>query len=458
MHRDSLVRSTPFRLAVAFAVMVVVAFALTGIAVHKLVEWELRRYQDKTIRETYSVIADAYGDSDLQDMLEAVEMNVRATRGMDRIFEVTSADRRFLGGNVRDFDVPDGWSDIKGRAIGREPDLAYRVYAGMVDGNRVVVGTSQQENDSIQEILASSFAWATVLVAVLAVSGGAALAARVRRRFNAVGDTMHAVSRGRLSARIPSLGNGDDIDALARDINDALARLEHTVEGMRQVSADIAHDLKTPLNRLRLTIEEALDREAHGLSVGEALVEAAVEADRINETFEALLRISQIEAGSRKTRFGPVDLGAILEFLIEVYRDVADDAGQSLFFDRRAGAYPPLSGDRELLTQMFANLIENAIRHCPAGTTLTVKLQNDPQGLVARFEDDGPGIPEAEREKVFRRLYRLEKSRTSPGSGLGLSLVKAVADLHDAAIELNDMKPGLGVVIRFRPDPRVCAA
>lgn len=449
MPRDSLVRSTPFRLAVAFAVMVVVAFALTGVTIHKLAEWELGKYQDQSIRETYSVIESAYGDSDLADMLEVVETNVRATRGTERIFEVTSENGQLLGGNVQGLKVPDGWSDIKGRVIGREPDLEYRVYAGTVDGNRVVVGTSQQEIDNLQEILTSSFAWATVLVIVLAVSGGVAIAFRVRRRFDAVSTTMHAVSHGHLSARISLFGHGDDIDALAGDMNEALARLERTVESMRQVSADIAHDLKTPLNRLRITIEDAVENERQGLPVTQNLADAADEADRINETFEALLRISQIEAGSRKARFGPVDLVAVLENLVDVYRDVAEDAGQSLVLNVSKGSHSSLSGDRELLTQMFANLIENAIRHCPKDTTITVRLGTDPQGFVARVEDDGPGVAEAERDNVFRRLYRLEKSRTSPGSGLGLSLVKAVAELHDATVGLEDMRPGLGVAIRF---------
>lgn len=449
MSLVSLARSTPFRLAIAFAVMVVVAFALAGVAVHKLVEWELGKYQDQTIRETYSVIKSAYGDGDLADMMEVVETNVRATRGTERIFQITSSDGRMLGGNVKGLDVPDGWSEIDGRAIGRDPDLEYRIYAGTVDGVRVLVGASQQEIDSLQEILTSSFAWATLLVIVLAVSGGAVIAIRVRRRFDAVSDTMHAVSHGRLSARIPLLGHGDDIDALAGNMNEALARLERTVEGMRQVSADIAHDLKTPLNRLRITIEDALEHEHRGLPVTKDLAAAADEADRINETFEALLRISQIEAGSRKARFGSVDLVAVLEDLVDVYRDVAEDAGQSLVLDVGKEPAPMLSGDRELLTQMFANLIENAIRHCPEDTSIVIRLASDSAGLVARVDDDGAGIPQAERDNVFRRLYRLEKSRTSPGSGLGLSLVKAVAELHDATVELEDLNPGLGVAIRF---------
>lgn len=450
MHRDSLLRSTPFRLAVSFTVMVVAAFIITGVAVDRLIEWELRQHQDQAIREIYSVIQGAYGDDDLTDMLEIVQANIRATRGLERIFLVKNRQGQVVAGNIGGLGAPLGWSDVDGLAIGLDADLKYRVFAGIVDGNHVFVGISQQEIDSLQDIITSSFAWATLLVTVLAVSGGAGLARRVRRRFDAVSGTMESVSHGNLSARIPLIGRGDDIDLLAGDVNNALARLESTVEGMRQVSADIAHDLKTPLNRLRITVDDALEKEQRGEAVGQDLMEAAAEADRINATFEALLRISQIEAGSRRTRLGTVDLTDILRSLVGIYRDVAEDEERSLTLEAHSATVAEIIGDRDLLTQMFANLIENAIRHCPPGAAINVGIRLSGSEVVARVEDNGPGIPVDEREKVFRRLYRLEKSRTSPGSGLGLSLVKAVADLHDAAIQLLDMKPGLAVEIRFR--------
>ncbi len=327
--------------------------------------------------------------------------------------------------------------------------MTYRLYAGTVDGNRLVVGRSREEIDSLEEIVLASFGWASIIVALIAVGGGTFIALRVRRRFNAVRDTMERVSHGELSARIPLIGRGDDVDLLSRDINDALERLATTVEGMRQVSADIAHDLKTPLNRLKLIVEGARDRQERGEPVVEQLETAAAEADRINETFEALLRIAQIEAGARKARFGTVDLGAVLGSLSEIYGDVAEDAGQTLTAELPGPGLPAIAGDRELLVQMYANLIENAIRHCPPGTRITLGAGRGPHGVTTWVADDGPGIPEEERQKVFRRLYRLEKSRTSSGSGLGLSLVKAVADLHGAAIRLEDACPGLRVSVEF---------
>ncbi|RWO48416.1 MAG: HAMP domain-containing histidine kinase [Mesorhizobium sp.] len=224
----------------------------------------------------------------------------------------------------------------------------------------VQTGMSQQELDNLQEILTTSFAWGTLVVAGLALTGGVWLAIRAQRRFNAVSRPMNAVSHGKLSARIPLIGRGDDIDILSRDINGALARLEGTVEGMRQISADIAHDLKTPLNRLRMTVDDAIEKQQRGEPVADDLMEAAEEVERINATFEALLRISQIEAGSRRARFGAVKFDPVLSSLVDIYHDVAADEGQSLRLGMHPGPLPELSGDRELLTQMFANLIEDA--------------------------------------------------------------------------------------------------
>jgi signal transduction histidine kinase len=173
-----------------------------------------------------------------------------------------------------------------------------------------------------------------------------------------------------------------------------------------------------------------------------------MESDQINATFDALLRIAQIESGSRKSRFAQVNLGAIAEKIAEDFAGVAEDDGMSLKASI-AGPVADVLGDRELLIQLFSNLIENAIRHTPLGTAIQIGVQNGKDHVIASVCDNGLGIPAGEREKVLRRLYRLEGSRTSPGSGLGLSLVKAVAELHGAALRLEDNGPGLRVVLTF---------
>ena len=292
-----------------------------------------------------------------------------------------------------------------------------------------------------------SFGWASALAVLLAFATGAYLAHRAQERLDTIAAAMSAVSDGRLQVRIPLTGARDDIDEIAGQINQALERLSALVESMRQVSTDIAHDLKTPLNRLKLTVDEALDRSGQNAPLRPLLEEALAECDRINATFDALLRISQIEAGARKQRFQPVDLRQLMLDVVDTYAGVAEDNGQSLLADRIDEA--DLDGDSELLTQMLVNLIENAITHCPAGATIAVGLVHREHDLSLTVADDGPGIPQDEREKVFQRLYRLDKSRGTAGSGLGLSLVRAIADLHGATVKITDNRPGTRLVLEF---------
>jgi signal transduction histidine kinase len=280
----------------------------------------------------------------------------------------------------------------------------------------------------------------------------------MQRRFDAVRTAMDKVSRGELAARVPLSGRNDDIERLSTDLNSALDRLADSVESMQQVSADIAHDLKTPLSRLKMTVAEALSKQERSLSVADELESAAAEVDQINRTFDALLRIAQIEAGARKESFKPVDLSDMLAMLDEIYREVALDAGQRFTLALPPGGEVSVLGDRELLMQMFANLIENSIRHCPAGSVIrcSVTLHND--SVWVAVTDNGPGIPESEHERVLRRFYRLDKSRGSSGTGLGLSLVKAVADLHDAELRLDAVYPGLMVTAIFKRRRTLAAA
>lgn len=294
-----------------------------------------------------------------------------------------------------------------------------------------------------------SFGWGTLFITGLAIAGGALLASRVQRRLDGIAATMVDVSHGRLDARIPLTGNGDDIDGVSAQVNAALDRLSALVDGMREVSANIAHDLKTPLNRLQMILEQAVDKAASGEDVSTELTDARAESLQINETFDALLRIAQIEAGARKARFVDLDVGGVVDTIGEVYADVAEDDGKSLSTSLVPETKWYIHGDRDLLMQMLSNLVENALRHCPPGTAIELAVSRQDDSILVRVRDNGPGIPPGEREKVFERLYRLDSSRTTPGSGLGLSLVKAVADLHGATITLEDNNPGLVVSVSF---------
>lgn len=450
MHRLELLRRTPFRLALSFALLFVLAFVLSGLVIYQLMRSDLAQRLDEAARENFSVMAATYGDGDLEDLVATVESHAQLTSPKEQLFSLTDADGRHLAGNFVAGNPPDGLSVIPEGRAGLPEGISYRVYSGKVGGNRLTVALSYAQTEALENIILMGFGWASTLVALLAVTGGAWLASRVQRRLDAVAATLGDVSQGRLHARIPLMGNGDDVDDVSMQVNRALERLQSLVEGMRQVTNDIAHDLKTPLNRLQIILEAADNKAAAGESVSEELLEATTEIIQINETFDALLRIAQIEAGARKARFADVDLDAVVETICEIYDDVAEDQGMSLAVKKTLqGPGGLIHGDSELLTQMFANLVENALRHCPKGTNVELSVRRDGDRIVATVSDNGPGIPPEEHEKVFRRLYRLDKSRSTPGSGLGLSLVRTVADLHGATVMLANRNPGLVVSVDF---------
>jgi signal transduction histidine kinase len=284
-------------------------------------------------------------------------------------------------------------------------------------------------------------------VFVLAVLGGWAMSGSMLRRLGVISEASAEIMRGNLARRIALRGSGDEFDRLSANLNEMLERIQNLMEGMRQVSNDIAHDLRTPLARLRQGLEAARDKAESAADFRAAVETAIAETDEILGTFGALLRIAQIETGARRAEFTAVDLSGLTQGLLETYAPVADDHGQML-----SGRIDPgitVRGDRALLTQMLANVIENAIRHTPAQTSIELKLAVTARGPVCLVRDDGPGIPAPERKKVFRRFYRLDASRSTTGNGLGLSLVAAVADLHRIAIELEDAGPGVCMVLQF---------
>ncbi|TIX90909.1 HAMP domain-containing sensor histidine kinase [Rhizobium sp. P44RR-XXIV] len=449
MHRGRLLRSTPFRLALSFGLFFILAFLMTGLAAYGLMKRELARSLDVSIRDTYSVAASTFSTNDLEDLVAAVSTYSALKRPEDQVFLLLGSKGEKLAGNVNAAPVEPGISTIPAAQLGMQDGDPVRVMAGSIGGNKLIVGQSYREIDRIEQIALMSFIWASVIIVATVILGGSVLARRTQQRLDSIEQTMIEVSAGNLLRRIPIRGNGDDIDVVSTHMNQALARLSGLVEGMRQVSADIAHDLKTPLNRLGLTIERSLQRLGKSKDVEDLMFDARDEIARINATFEALLRISQIEAGARKTRFKAVSLWDIMSSVAEIYTDVADDNLQTLKLARVDGDACIINGDRELLTQLFVNLVENAITHCPRDTTIILSLSHDADIYRASVSDNGSGIPEGERELVFRRLYRLDKSRTTPGSGLGLSLVKAIADLHAASIALEDNHPGLRVALNF---------
>ena len=269
------------------------------------------------------------------------------------------------------------------------------------------------------------------------------------RRIETINRATINIRRGDTTERVPVTDVDDEFNRLAQNINAMLDGLRELTEGNWQVTNDIAHDLRTPLTRLRQDLERAQQEpqtEGH-----ESLVERSIASiDEVLDTFSSLLRISQIESGSERARFTWVNMSGLFRDLADTFAAVAEEAGKVVNCNIMNGLQ--LLGDKTLLRQMIVNLIENCIQHTETGANITIELGRDDTGVYAIIADDGPGVPKWAREKIFRRFFRLDQSRHSRGNGLGLSLVAAIAKHHGIALTLSDNNPGLRVLLRFQND------
>lgn len=312
----------------------------------------------------------------------------------------------------------------------------------------------EQMNDTERSVL-HAFAAVLVISLVLASGFGVLLSRTFMRRIDAVAQTCRGIMAGRLGERIATAGRGDEFDRLVQAINDMLDRIQDLMESLRQVSTDIAHDMRTPLTHLQHRLERVRGEARTPEEYAAAVDSAVAECDALLGVFTALLRIAQIEAGARRSEFRDVDLAKLVATARDIYGPVMDDAGRA--FRAIAGSGAVVRGDEQLLLQLLSNLLNNVITHTPAGSAVDLGCAVVRGYPVLTVTDHGEGIPAEDRDKVLRRFYRREQSRTKPGSGLGLALVAAVAELHEADLVLNDGCPGLQVEVRFRSKSDVFA-
>jgi signal transduction histidine kinase len=454
MITNDILKRTPVRLAGAFTIL----FALTVVALvavlYLTLGAELASHVRKRVQETSDTLVAIDDEHGFDALSVVVADEAKSVRDFNSIFLLRGKDGSYRGGNVRNVNVFSGWGILDRAWLpmvadkGNPDDRFYAIWRPVSNG-MLLVGGSDREIREAERILLHGLGWGLLATILLAVGSAVFLARRAQQKIDQFSTTLSKVNRGDISHRVPLSGSRDDLDNVAAQINATLAHLQKLIENVNQASSDIAHDLKKPIGRLRRRLELALGSAGNVEDYRGRVEESLAELDAIVETFEALLRITQIEAGARKSRFCSVDLGSVLADVADVYEPVAEEGGDHLECAVRGDANAGIHGDRELLTQLFANLIENAIRHSPTGIRIGVDLLTRGQELVAVVWDTGPGIPADECQNVFRRLYRLERARTTPGSGLGLSLAAAIADLHGATVALEDNKPGLRVVVTF---------
>lgn len=452
MRLPRALRTTSFRLVLLYALLFAASVAVLGAFVYWTAQSVFEQQIAARIRAESTALQAEFRSGGLDRIVELVRERLRERVGLSYLVVAPNGER--LAGDLPLSFHRIGWIniDVGENAVGEMESDAGRVRVLNVrlgDGARLAVGDDLGQIEEVGEAMLRAFGSAAGIVLILGMAGGLALSIGFLKRVDSITRTAEAIIAGDLTERIPTRGTSDDFDRLAVTLNRMLDRNLDLMESLRQVSNDIAHDLRTPLARLRQRLESMRDHPSWSTNRDGEIDTAIVETDTILETFGALLRIAQIEAGTRRAGFREVDLSAIFETVIDAFAPAAEDAGKTFVAHVASGI--SVRGDRELLTQMLANLIDNAIRHTPDGAQIEVSLTRTQEGrATGMIADTGPGVPEEERERIFRRFYRLERSRSTTGSGLGLSLVAAVAALHEINIEVQDNRPGLRVVLTFQ--------
>jgi signal transduction histidine kinase len=446
------VRTPSFRLTARYAILFAACVLLLGAAAFWSTRSALEQQLTRRIEAEMTLLEQEFRSNGIDHLVATVGQRTQDKGNLD-YFVADPAGKRLAGDLPINSDRL-GWvefeavQDASGEKSGENEIV--RVLVRQLDGGyRLGVGEDLEQVGEMEETFLGILASALGIVLVLGIGGGLLLSAAFLRRVDMITRTADAIIDGDLSRRIERTGSGDDFDHLSATLNVMLDRIAGLMENLRQVSNDIAHDLRTPLTRLRQDLEEAKTRDLTTDGYKRVVEGAVAEADVLLETFSALLRIAQIEAGTRRSAFRMVDLSDVVRTVAEAYAPAVEESGRVLQAEIAEGVQ--VHGDRGLLSQLFVNLVENALRHTPAGTTITLRLSRQGAGALAEVADTGSGIPKDERVRVFRRFYRLERSRTTAGSGLGLSTVAAIVELHHAAIELLDNKPGLRVAVRFAP-------
>jgi signal transduction histidine kinase len=434
-------RSTSLRLAALYTAAFAISVVVLGLITLFTTREALKEQFDTRIRAESAALAQEYRSEGLAGVVGAVRERDRTPGALD--YGLRDPQGVALAGRLGTARAPMGWSLVRGpHAQNGEPIRVFAV--ALPDGYVLLVGDDEERIEVLDGAVLRGFGWAFAGVVVLGVLGGYALSRDVHRRLAAISSTAEAIIDGDLARRVPVRGSDDDLDRLALTINRMLDRISALMESLKQVSSDVAHDLRTPLTRLRNRLEAGLaapQERAHALEAG------LVDLDAILETFAAILRIAQIESGARRAAFRACDLAEIARTVTEAFAPSAEDDGQTLCVD--AAGPTIVEGDAELLTQMLVNLVENALRHAGPGARIVVSVLRSEGAPVLSVCDNGPGVPSGERDRLFDRFYRLEASRSTPGSGLGLALVGAVARLHGADVRLLDAEPGLEARARF---------
>jgi signal transduction histidine kinase len=458
-----LIRTTAFRLTLVYLLL----FALFAASLLGYFAWNTRRLITEQITTTvnaeFGEITDIYTRRGLRGLVFTIEN--RALRPGANLYLVTTPTGQAIAGNVGSLApgvmAGQGWSETAYRRLDEQNSRDHRALVRVSElesGFRLLIGRDLEERRRLFGIVAKAANWSLLVVIVLGLGGGIFVARRVLRRIDAMTGTTQRIMAGDLTGRLPVGRSGDELDRLAENLNAMLERIQALMTGLKEVSDNIAHDLKTPLTRLRNRAEEALAKSGSEADYRGALERTIEESDGLIRTFNALLMIARAESGQARGNMDDFDAADVARGIQELYEPLAEDNGLSL---RVRNTPAPVHGNRELISQALANLVENAIKYgkplpsiqplvdgaVDGANEIWIDARRDGASVLLSVTDHGPGIPEADRSHAVERFVRLEASRTQPGSGLGLSLAAAVATLHGGELRLGDGNPGLTVTL-----------
>ena len=443
-----LLRSAGVRFAVIYAVLL----AFSAVALAMFLWWAtaglLDRQTESSVQADAQSLSERFAAGGLPALVLTIEDRLTQDVEDDAIYLLTDPAQQRIAGNLTRWPQAatqnGAWYELPIERAGMRSLALVQSY-NLPGGFRLLIGRDVQVRAQLRSLLTDALLWAVLVVVVMASIGALVVRSLFRRTLASVSATATAIAAGDFAQRVQLSGRGDEFDQLAETINDMLDRMARLMEGVREVSNAIAHDLRTPITRARARLEDAA---LHAETVPElraAIERATADLDGIVAVFQALLRIAEIEAGSRRAAFAGIDLAPLIADVAELYGAVAEEKGITLSV--RASEHLPAYGDRDLVQQALANLVDNAVKFSPAGGAVRLSASITPAGIEIIVADQGPGIPTADRARATERFFRGEAARHTPGSGLGLALVQAVAQLHGGNLRLDAAEPGLAAIL-----------
>ncbi len=437
-------RSAAYRLAFGYTAVCALAVLVTGLGVYYAASAILWHDFDRSITQEMTGLEREYSEGGVPDLMDAL---ARHARRSDNGFRYALFDRtgRAKLRQASLAQVEPGWGktrlDEKGQPSRHGRFLAKR----LPTGETLVVAADAHDLDRFRDTLFGALTAGFIMILGLGAAGAILFGRHLRKRLDPISSTAEAIVAGDLKQRVSVGSSGDEFDRAGESLNLMLDRIAQLVENLRQVSSDVAHDLRTPLQRLRGAVEGGLNGAQEIASLRTALQDALDHSDAVLALFDAILRICEVESGDARERFEAIDLAALAADICEMYGPAIEDGARTLICDH--SNVVPICGDRELLTQMLTNLLDNAVLHTHPGTTVLVSVRSSPAGAQLVVADTGPGVPAADRKRIIQRFVRLDRGRTTNGHGLGLNLVAAIVSTHDGRLAIEDNSPGMRVRI-----------